>query len=127
MAQRFLITGTMSRTDILDMFRPLVASAQLAFVEYERNWGQGFDRSVYQPFGDLFTWEESRSADALVRRVQPDLVVLLFTSSLNQVALRAAARDRGIATVHVEHGYRLPAADSLPARLPAERASAARR
>jgi hypothetical protein len=48
-------------------------------------------------------------------------VVFLFTSSINQVALRVAARERGIETVHVEHGYRLPAADAPSALTTAHR------
>src|SRR5437763_1572862 len=41
-------------------------------------------------------------------QLRPDRVILLFVTSLNQVALRVAARQRGIETVHLEHGYRVP-------------------
>jgi hypothetical protein len=113
---RLLITGTVTgsvpRADILDMFRSLVGAAELTFVEYDWPAESGLGREVFDPFGELTTWEEERSADALLERVRPDRVVLLFTSSRNQLALRAAARDRGIETVHTEHGYQLPAVDS---------------
>lgn len=123
---RLLITGTMSRADILDMFRPISNAADLTFVEYERDWGQGINRALYQSIGEITTWEESGSADHLLRRVRPDRVVLLFISSLNQVALRVAAKDHGIEAVHVEHGYRLLAADAPPARTAAHRPNGAR-
>jgi hypothetical protein len=118
---KLLITGTMSRSDIVQTFERLEGSAELTFVEYEGDWGQGIDRSVYEGKGRLVTWEESRSADAVLRSVKPDRVVFLFTSSINQVALRVAAREQGIETVHVEHGYRLPAADSPGALTTAHR------
>jgi hypothetical protein len=118
---KLLITGTMSRSDIVQAFERLDGKAELTFVEYERDWGQGIDPSVYQGRGQLITWEESRSADAILRSVRPDRVVFLFTSSINQVALRVAARERGIETVHVEHGYRLPAADAPNALTTAHR------
>jgi len=108
---RVLVTGTISRADIAEMFRPLAAGCDLTFVEYEREWGEGVDAAVYRGLGELTTWEAHRSANELLDSVRPSRIVLLFTSSLNQVALRAAARARGIETVHVEHGYRLPASD----------------
>jgi hypothetical protein len=116
---RVLITGTVTSTvirrDILEMFGSLAGAAELTFVEYD--WGDAeFDGSAFDRFGELTTWEAEGSADALLARVRPDRVALLFNSSRNQVALRAAARDRGVETVHVEHGYRLPA-DDAPAAL----------
>jgi hypothetical protein len=118
---RLLITGTMSRSDIVQTFERLEGASEMTFLEYERDWGQGIDRSVYDGMGRLMTWEESRSADAVLRAVRPDRVILLFISSINQVALRVAARDRGVETVHVEHGYRLPATDAPRARTLAHR------
>lgn len=109
---RLLITGTMSRADIVSMFECLRESCDLTFVEYERDCGYGIDRAVYRNLGELATWESFRSANALLSAAKPDKVVLLFTASLNQIALRAAAKTREIETIHVEHGYRLRAADT---------------
>jgi hypothetical protein len=113
---RLLVTGTMSRGDILDMFTVARDSCDLTFVEYERGWGDGIDRRMYQRFGRLTTWEAHASADELLEQTQPDRIAFLFTTSLNQVVLRAAARQYGIEAVHVEHGYRPPIADEINRR-----------
>lgn len=91
------------------MFDGLEDEAELTFVEYERNWGDGLDPGVYSAHGTLTTWESHRSAQALLDHDRPDLVAMLAITSRNQIALRAAAARRGIEVVHVEHGYRLPA------------------
>jgi hypothetical protein len=113
---RLLVTGTISRGDILDMFAVTRERCDLTFVEYERGWGDGIDRQLYDEFGRLTTWEDQNSADELLDREQPDRLVFLFTTSLNQVVLRSAARQRGIEAVHVEHGYRPPIADEINQR-----------
>lgn len=110
---RLLVTGTMSRRDILEMFTVSRARAELIFVEYERGWGDGVDPRLYQDFGDLVTWEAYSSANKLLDQTGPDRLVFLFTNSLNQVALRVAARHRGIESIHAEHGYRPPIAAEI--------------
>ena len=91
------------------MFRGLVGRADMTFVEYERNWGEGLDESIYRPYGVLTTWEEHRSARALLDWCRPDRLAMLAIGSRNQLALRIEAARRRIEVVHVEHGYRLPA------------------
>ena len=91
------------------MFDLLAGQADLTFVEYARNWGHGLDPAAYEGTGHLTTWEEHSSADALLDAVRPTRVAMLSIGSRNQLALRAAARRRGIPVDHVEHGYRLPA------------------
>ncbi len=103
----------MSRRDILEMFTVPRTRAELIFVEYERGWGDGIDPGVYQDFGDLVTWEAHSSANKLLEETGPDRVVFLFTNSLNQVALRVAARNKGIESIHAEHGYRPPIAAEI--------------
>jgi hypothetical protein len=101
-----LVTGTMSRADIVAAFGPVKDEADLAFVEYAAEWGAGVVSEVYDGYGTLRTWETSGSARALLGRVRPDLVAFVSCGSYNQVALRCAARARGIRCVHVEHGLR---------------------
>lgn len=103
---RILVVATLGRDDLLAMFARLAERAELTFVEYA---GQaGVEPHRYEPYGRLTTWEEHRSAAALLRDARPDLLAMLAIGSHNQVALRREARRRGLRTVHVEHGHRLP-------------------
>ena len=106
---RIMVVAALGRRDIVSMFDLLAGQAELTFVEYERNWGHGLDPAAYEGCGRLTTWEEHSSADALLDSVRPTRVAMLQIGSRNQLALRAAARRRGIPVDHVEHGYRLPA------------------
>ena len=108
-APRIMVVAALGRRDIVSMFDLLVGQAELTFVEYARNWGHGLDPAAYEGIGRLTTWEEHSSADALLDSVRPTRVAMLSIGSRNQLALRAAARRRGIPVDHVEHGYRLPA------------------
>ncbi len=103
---RILVAATIGRADLLEMFERLATRAELTFVEYAGTPGAEPER--YAPYGRLTTWEEHRSAAALLRAVEPDLLAMLAIGSRNQLALRCEARRRGLRTVHVEHGYRLP-------------------
>ena len=89
-APRILIVAALGRGDIVSMFDLLAEQADLTFVEYERNWGHGLDPEAYRGVGHLTTWEEHRSADALLDSVRPARVAMLSISSRNQIALRAA-------------------------------------
>ena len=108
-APRIMVVAALGRRDIVSMFDLLVGQAELTFVEYARNWGHGLDPAAYEGIGRLTTWEEHGSADALLDSLRPTRVAMLSIGSRNQLALRAAARRRGIPVDHVEHGYRLPA------------------
>jgi hypothetical protein len=90
------------------MFDSVLDRAEMIFVEYERNWGDGLSPELYRRYGELTTWEDHRSADALLDAVDPDRVVMIAITSRSQVALRVAARERGIEVIHLEHGYRHP-------------------
>lgn len=103
---RILVAATLGRADLLAMFERLATHAELTFVEYAHT--PGVEPERYAPYGRLTTWEEHRSAAALLRAVEPDLLAMLAIGSRNQLALRCEARRRGLRTVHVEHGYRLP-------------------
>jgi hypothetical protein len=103
---RILVAATIGRADLLAMFEQLAERAELTFVEYAGTPGAEPER--YAPYGRLTTWEEHRSATALLRDVEPDLLAMMAIGSRNQLALRSAARRGGLRTVHVEHGYRLP-------------------
>lgn len=103
---RILVAATLGRADLLAMFERLAEHAELTFVEYAGT--PGATPQLYAPYGSLTTWEEHRSARALLRAVEPDLLAMLAIGSRNQLALRCEARRRGLRTVHVEHGYRLP-------------------
>jgi hypothetical protein len=105
---RLLVVGTINRADILEMFESVRSQAELHFLEYSRNYEELLDVDRYEPYGAVRTWDDYRSADHLLDQLAPDRIVFLSISALNQVALRLAARERGIETVHVEHGYRLP-------------------
>ena len=106
---RILVAATLGRADILSMFQGLVGRADMTFVEYARNWGEGLDESIYRPYGVLTTWEAHRSARALLDWCRPDRIAMLAVGSRNQLALRIEAARRRIEVVHLEHGYRLPA------------------
>jgi hypothetical protein len=88
------------------MFGALAERAELTFVEYEST--PGATPELYEPYGRLTTWEEHSSARALLREVEPDLLVMLAIGVRNQLALRREAARRGVRTIHLEHGYRLP-------------------
>lgn len=101
-----LVTGLMSRPDLLSMFDALLGAAELVFVEYAAEWGAGVVADAYARYGALHTWEAAGSARLLLGAVRPDLIAFLSCTSYNQVALRASARRQGIRCVHVEHGLR---------------------
>jgi hypothetical protein len=107
-APKLLVAATINRADLLALFDGVAASSRVAFIEYDDHWGTALDRSLYAPYGDVSTWREHSNADQLLDRVDPDRVVMLAISSREQVALRVAARERGIEVIHLEHGYRLP-------------------
>jgi hypothetical protein len=120
---RILVVAALGRPDILRMFDALKRRAEMAFVEYERNWGEGLDPTMYEPYGELTTWEEHRSAGALLDKFQPDRVAMIAIASRDQAALRVEARRRGLEVIHVEHGYRVPPSiKAAPGYLPRSRA-----
>lgn len=90
------------------MFEGAAKRAELTFVEYAST--PGVTQEAYEPYGRLTTWEEHRSAHSLLREVEPDLLVMLAVGVRNQLALRREAGRRGVRTIHLEHGYRLPLA-----------------
>jgi hypothetical protein len=101
-----LVVGTMNRRDVVSMFSRV--DARMTFLEYEDNFGVRLDPAIYEPLGEVTSWERHRSIDSLLDRLQPDRVVMVSINSREQVALRVAARERGLEVLHVEHGYRLP-------------------
>ena len=103
---RILVVATIGRADLLAMFEQLAARAELTFVEYADT--RGVEPECYERYGRLTTWEEHRSARSLLDAVEPDLLAMLAIGSRNQLALRCEARRRGLRTIHLEHGYRLP-------------------
>ena len=109
-----LVVGTMNRPDVVSMFSRV--EARLTFLEYEDNWGVRLDPAIYEPFGEVTNWERHDSVDHVLDELRPDRVAMISINSREQVALRVAARERGVEVVHVEHGYRLP----LQARLEQE-------
>jgi len=104
----------MSRRDLVAMFDGLGGAAQLHFVEYAAEWGEGMSTELYAGYGALRTWEASGSANRLLDDVSPDLVAFVSCTSYNQVALRCAARARGLRCVHLEHGLRRPPSSPIP-------------
>jgi hypothetical protein len=109
---KIVITASIDRPDILSTFQRVAADAVLTFVDYYFNWGVPSHPEHYQPYGALRFWDEFRSANALLDELRPDKVVFFFITSLNQVALKIAAQQRGIPTFHLEHGFRQRFADS---------------
>jgi len=105
---RILVVATIGRPDILAMFGRLAERAELTFLEFAST--PGVTPALYEPYGSLTTWEEHRSARSLLRALDPDLLAMLGIGARNQLALRCEARRRGLRTVHLEHGYRLPVA-----------------
>ncbi len=105
---RILVAATIGRADLLAMFEEAAERADLTFVEYEST--PGVTPKLYEPYGRLTTWEQHGSARALLREVEPDLLAMLAIGVRNQLALRREAARRGVRTIHLEHGYRLPLA-----------------
>jgi hypothetical protein len=108
-----LVTGTIDRPDILSMFRDVAGRTALTFVEYYFNWGIESHPEYFEAYGPLRFWHEFRHANDLLDQLRPDRIVFFYISSLNQVALKVAAQQRGIPTLHLEHGFRQRYADSL--------------
>jgi hypothetical protein len=105
---RILVAATIGRADQLAMFEQLAGRAELTFVEYAST--PGVTAELYEPYGRLTTWERHRSARALLREVEPDLLAMFATGGRNQLVLRREAKRLGVRTIHLEHGYRLPLA-----------------
>ncbi len=104
---RILVAGTIGRADLLAMFGQLAERAELTFLEYAST--PGMTPQLYEPYGRLTTWEQHRSARSLLRAIEPDLlVVMLGGGARNLLALRCEARQQGLWTIHLEHGYTLP-------------------
>jgi hypothetical protein len=114
-----LIVGTMNRPDVVAMFKGV--RARMTFLEYEDNWGVPLEPATYERYGEVTTWEQHRSADALLERLRPDRLAMISVGSREQVALRAAAGEHGLEVVHVEHGYRLPLQTRMSPALDATR------
>lgn len=112
-----VVSGAIGRADILEIVAPLAAHYRLRFVEYPWFWERPLDRAVYSPLGTVVTWSEAVSAQRFLERERPSAVVLFYNTAYNQVALRIAARERGIPVIHLEHGFRLRAGVSQAARL----------
>lgn len=112
---RLLITGALSRPDILASLDEARSRIDMRFVEYEREWGDGLDRELYRAYGLVTAWEEEWNAAALLRRVAPTAVVFMQGASLNQMALRVACRRRGVPAIHLEHGLPFPIDDRAAA------------
>lgn len=123
---KILVTGTMSRRDLVAMFDGLAHEVELVFVEYAAEWGEGVLPELYAEYGALRTWEDSVSANRVLAEVRPDLVAFVSCSSYNQVALRSAARARGVRCVHVEHGLRRPPFSSFVVGAPPPQATGPR-
>jgi hypothetical protein len=105
---RLLATGTINRPDLIGLFSGVQDSAELCFVEYERQSATSLDADAYRPYGALTTWNAHASANRLLDRIRPDRLVMLAINSREEVALRMAASRRGLEVLHLEHGYRLP-------------------
>jgi hypothetical protein len=108
---RILVAATLGRADLLAMFEGAAEHADLTFVEYAST--PGLSRELYEPYGRLTTWDRHRSARALLREVEPDLLVMIAIRARNQLALRREAKRCGLRMVHLEHGYRLPMSTQL--------------
>ena len=117
-----LVVATIGRADLLAMFAGVEQQEELTFVEYAST--PGATPALYEPYGRLTTWEEHGSARALLRTVEPDLLVMLAVGVRNQLALRREAAKRGVRVVHLEHGYRLPVAARRPLRVNRGKATA---
>jgi hypothetical protein len=102
-----LIVGTIDRPDLLTMFKSLVGNVPMTFLEYRFNYRRELHPENYVPYGPVVSWDQFANADDLLDRIMPRRVVLLFNTSLNQVALKLAAQRRGIPTFHLQHGFRL--------------------
>src|SRR4051794_23100652 len=103
---RALITGLLSRPDLLRLFDECRGHVEMAFIEYAFNWSVRTNEEHYRPYGEVRHWSDFENVDAVLDAFSPDLVVLLYNSSLNQILLKLAAQRRGIRTCHLEHGLR---------------------
>ena len=63
---RILVVATIGRADLLAMFEQVAAHADLTFLEYAST--PGVTPQLYEPYGQLTTWEEHRSARSLLRQ-----------------------------------------------------------
>jgi hypothetical protein len=112
---RVLVVGTINRPDILSMFDKARGQVELHFLEYFHHWGFPLEPSRYAPYGKVHCWHELKSAESFLRELRPERIFFMYVSSLNQIALRLAARKLGIPTYHLEHGFRRPFGDKLDA------------
>src|SRR5579863_6819704 len=102
---RILVVGAINRPDIIAMFRDVREACELHFLEYYYNWGIRANPAHYADYGRVHFWHEYGHAGKLLDDIKPARIVSFYLSSLNQVALRAVARDRGIPVFHLEHGF----------------------
>ena len=101
-----LVTGTIDRPDIIAILRDARSQARFTFLEYSFHHGSRSHPEYYAGYGPLRFWNEFRHANALLDEIRPDKIVFFYVNSLNQVALNLVARQRGIRTYHLEHGFR---------------------
>lgn len=112
---RVLIVGTLHRRDILSMFDAVGASAKLTFLEYLDAHATEVGPGVYAPYGPVRYWFEFSHVADLLDQLRPERIFFMAHTSLNQVVLHQAARERGVPTFHLEHGFRLPFSDTRSA------------
>ena len=114
-APRVLVVGTIHRRDLLSMFDEVRGSAELAFLEYRDAFATEVGSGVYAAYGPIRYWSEFANVVELLEALKPERIFFMAHTSLNQLVLNQAARERSIATFHLEHGFRLPFRDSRSA------------
>lgn len=93
------------------MFEAARGRVTFDFLEYRAPEREHLVQTTYGPYGRAHHWDEFRSAQDVLERLKPQRIFLMATTSLNQMVLLNAARQRGIRTYHLEHGYRFQSTD----------------
>lgn len=93
------------------MFEAARGRVAFDFLEYRDPEREHLLPTTYGPYGRAHHWDEFRSAQDVLERLKPHRIFLMATTSLNQMVLINAARQRGIRTYHLEHGYRFQSTD----------------
>lgn len=106
MMKRILLNWYYHRYDLTDYLLGFAGELELVFLF--RHFPDGKEPAYMRnrPGVSVIYWGQYATPYALLQQVKPDLVVFADLESFNQIALNIAARNRGISTCVLQHGFR---------------------
>lgn len=100
----FLVVGDYNRQDFIAPFYNLPSTIKLYFIEHLDS--TYVKKADFPANTEVIFWKDYSDAYQLLNQLRIEKIFFFFIEAYNHVALRAAADELGIKTVHVEHGLR---------------------